>query len=168
MDRVLSPVLGFLGPPLCCLEPDAVPAPRPLPRRPPPFLVGAHPRPPPLSSGDLPSHLGTSPAGSAPSRPRAPPAPGGGISVRFSALHRPSRRPAHRPAPPRALRAGNPSAPATAPLGAPSSFVLGQQLGWLPPLHFSPGSVSLSLFLFLPHFLVHPLSFKPCVFTVFI
>lgn len=69
MDRVLSPVLGFLGPPLCCLEPDAVPAPRPLPRRPPPFLVGAHPRPPPLSSGDLPCGLGPLPP-SGPSRPR--------------------------------------------------------------------------------------------------
>lgn len=62
--------------------------------------------------------------------------------------------PAHLPAPPPELWAGDPTARATSPLGGRSSFVLGQQLDWLPLLHFSPGQ-----YLPLPYFSVsHTLS----------
>lgn len=75
------------------------------------------------------------------SRPSGP-SRSGGPSVSFSAPPAPRPappRPAPRRAPPSALPAGDPTAPAPSPLGGPSSFVLAQQLGWLPLLlHFSP------------------------------
>ena len=76
-------------------------------------------------------------------------------------------RPAHLRAPPSALRAGDPTAPAASPLGGPEQLCSWAAAGLAAAAAFFPpqGGVSRFLiFLFLTNFLFYPLSAKPHLF----
>lgn len=159
---------GFLGPPLHCLEPDTVPA--PMPRQLPASCSGRDtPLPSPLSSGDLPPHLG-------PSRSRR-------LCVSFSARAPPlapprpsSPRPAHPAAAPPPARLRPPSSglgiPPLGPLrpwGDGAALFLGSSWTGCRCCISPQGSISLfPIFLFLTHFLFYSLRSKPYLFCIYL